>query len=336
MKILVYGAGVIGTVYAAKLQEAGEEVTVLARAPRLNVIQESGLVIENVATRVRLQSYPMACDRLLPDDCYDLVIVSVRRDQVESIVSHLKANRRVQTILLMFNYPSGMRDLQRELGQERVVVGFPGVAGASDGATVRYALIPQQPTTIGERDGQITERVRGLAQSLAAAGFEIHLERNMEAWLTTHAFFITAVCGALYMSGGSCAQLAGDTSLLNLMCTGIRDGQKVVRSMGDPIHPFSLRVLFNWMPRSFAAAYWRRFFSRPIAEYIFGQHARTGITEIRALTEDCRTLIKTVGVASPSLDALYTAIDGFVEKQSLPMRASLRKQAENSDEGRIN
>ena len=31
MRILVYGAGVIGSLYAAKLQAAGQEVTVLAR-----------------------------------------------------------------------------------------------------------------------------------------------------------------------------------------------------------------------------------------------------------------------------------------------------------------
>jgi 2-dehydropantoate 2-reductase len=34
MKILVYGAGVIGTLYAARLQEAGRQVTVLARGGR--------------------------------------------------------------------------------------------------------------------------------------------------------------------------------------------------------------------------------------------------------------------------------------------------------------
>lgn len=35
MNILVYGAGVIGTLYAAGLQESGQLVTLLARGQRL-------------------------------------------------------------------------------------------------------------------------------------------------------------------------------------------------------------------------------------------------------------------------------------------------------------
>jgi ketopantoate reductase len=35
VKILVFGAGVIGTLYAARLQEGGHRVTVVARGERL-------------------------------------------------------------------------------------------------------------------------------------------------------------------------------------------------------------------------------------------------------------------------------------------------------------
>ncbi len=34
MDILVYGAGVLGSLYAARLQQAGQHVTILARGPR--------------------------------------------------------------------------------------------------------------------------------------------------------------------------------------------------------------------------------------------------------------------------------------------------------------
>ncbi len=35
MKILFYGAGVLGSLYAARLQESGQEVSILARGQRL-------------------------------------------------------------------------------------------------------------------------------------------------------------------------------------------------------------------------------------------------------------------------------------------------------------
>ena len=43
MKILVYGAGVIGTLYAARLQEGNHRVTVVARGQRLADIRRYGL-----------------------------------------------------------------------------------------------------------------------------------------------------------------------------------------------------------------------------------------------------------------------------------------------------
>ena len=46
----------------------------------------------------------------------------------------------------MLNNPVGSNDLVSALGQDRVLLGFPGAGGTADGHTVRYALISQQPT----------------------------------------------------------------------------------------------------------------------------------------------------------------------------------------------
>ena len=46
VRILVIGAGVIGSVYAAKLLQSGHEVVLLARGRRLADLQASGLVLE--------------------------------------------------------------------------------------------------------------------------------------------------------------------------------------------------------------------------------------------------------------------------------------------------
>ena len=51
MKILFYGAGVLGSLYAARLQETGQEVSILARGQRLADIREYGIVLEDSETR---------------------------------------------------------------------------------------------------------------------------------------------------------------------------------------------------------------------------------------------------------------------------------------------
>ena len=47
MKILIVGAGVIGQIYAARLHEAGHEVTVLARHQTLQTLIQDGITLVN-------------------------------------------------------------------------------------------------------------------------------------------------------------------------------------------------------------------------------------------------------------------------------------------------
>ena len=46
MKLLIYGAGVIGSLYAAAFAEAGYNTTVYARGKRLKALQTLGLQYE--------------------------------------------------------------------------------------------------------------------------------------------------------------------------------------------------------------------------------------------------------------------------------------------------
>ena len=46
MRILIYGAGVIGTFYGVKLSAAGHDVTLLARGRRAEQVRKDGLVVD--------------------------------------------------------------------------------------------------------------------------------------------------------------------------------------------------------------------------------------------------------------------------------------------------
>jgi ketopantoate reductase len=54
MRILVVGAGVIGSVYAGRLLEAGHSVTLCARGRRFNELHEGGLILEDAQTGERI------------------------------------------------------------------------------------------------------------------------------------------------------------------------------------------------------------------------------------------------------------------------------------------
>ena len=314
MKVLVCGAGVIGTLYGGKLARAGHRVTVVARGRRLSDICERGLVLEDIVHRHQWTASVETAERLDPEDEQDLALITVRRDQLASVLPALARNSRIPTLLFMLNNPTGSATLAETLGSDRVMLGFPGAGGARDGHVISYAMIAQQPTTLGELDGARTARLRQIAKAFRDANLPTKICGDMDAWLKAHAFFVTAICGAIYLAGGDCRNLSGDGAALALMTHGVREGFAAVRARGQMVTPFSLKVLFTWLPDAFVVGYWRRFFATEMADYVFGRHARAAAQEMHEVAGDCRSLLESSGVEAPSLLRLYRAIDDYIGK----------------------
>ena len=142
-KILIYGAGVIGTLYAARLHDGGNRVTVVARGQRLADIRRYGLALEDLVGHGRSTTQVDTTEQLGPNDQFDAALIAVRRDQVASVMPELTANYRIPTLIFMLNNPTGSSELAQALGRDRVLLGFPGAGGTRDGHLVRYAMIAQ-------------------------------------------------------------------------------------------------------------------------------------------------------------------------------------------------
>jgi 2-dehydropantoate 2-reductase len=105
-RILVIGAGVNGSICAARLREAGRDVTVLARGRRVDEIRSQGIVIEDVLRNTRTVTQVPVVDALRPDDLYDYILVIVRKNQVADLLPTLR-NNRSPSVVFMVNNPSG-------------------------------------------------------------------------------------------------------------------------------------------------------------------------------------------------------------------------------------
>jgi len=83
----------------------------------------------------------------------------------------------------------------------------------------------------------------------------------MDGWLKTHAFFVTAISGAISLAGGDTRRLSENRADLQLMVQGVSEGFTTVRALRHTVAPFALGVLFTWLPPRFAVYYWRRLFA---------------------------------------------------------------------------
>src|SRR5579884_4111078 len=103
MKVLVVGAGVLGSVYAAKLRQAGHDVAILARGQRAAELRTYGIVLEDATSGRQTATRVEVTGRLGPEDAYDLVMILVRKDQLASILPGFGANHATPTFPFMVN-----------------------------------------------------------------------------------------------------------------------------------------------------------------------------------------------------------------------------------------
>lgn len=92
MRILVYGAGVLGGNLAGNLFRAKQDVTLLARGKWAETIRKDGLVVQNGFRRKPTVSRIPVITELEPEDTYDVIFVVMRYTQLESILDMLRAN----------------------------------------------------------------------------------------------------------------------------------------------------------------------------------------------------------------------------------------------------
>ncbi len=313
MKILFYGAGVLGSLYAARMHEAGQEVSILARGQRLADIRKHGIVLEDADTGQRTTTHVKVIEQLAPDDAYDLVLVLMRKNQVSAILPLLAANRHTPNVLFMGNNAVGPVEMVEALGRERVLLGFARVGGYREGhvVVVKVASGRQEPTTFGELDGHTTPRLQHIVGAFKSAGFSVAISPNMDAWLKTHIVEVNPVAHAIYMAGGDNYRLARTRDGVVLLVRAIREGYQVLRALEMPITPSNHKI-FDWIPEPILVALMRRLLNTKTAEIEIAGHANAARDEFKHLADEFRGLARTTSVPTPALDRLYTYIDPTV------------------------
>jgi len=307
MRILVAGGGVIGSVYGGKLLQAGHDVVMLARGERLSDLQREGLILEEAESGQRTVLPVSTVASVGPEERYDLVMASLRRDQMTGILPVLTDLRGSPDVLFYGNAAGLTKTLTEALGK-RALFGFPAAGGIRDGAVIRYVLIPQQKTMLGELEDEASTRVRQLQAVFGEAGLPTTLSRDVEGWLAAHAAFIVPIAFALYRCNTEAARLAADPVSLRLMVRATRQAFRALRATGNAEIPTNLKVLYLRLPEAFAVLYWRRVLAGPRGELWFAAHSRAAPEEMTSLASELLATVHRTGRPTPDLDVMLAAV----------------------------
>jgi 2-dehydropantoate 2-reductase len=308
MRILVVGAGVIGSFNAARLKEAGQDVTLLARGCRLADLRAHGVMLEHYRTGRRTTTQVPLVERLGPEDDYDLALVIVRRNQIPSVLPMLAQNRRIPSVLFLGNNAAGADDIVQALGRERVLTGMVNAGGERDGHVVRYIWARWFPVLFAELDDRPTPRTKTIARMFRSAGLPARVIKNVEAYQKTHAAGIPPLAGALYMAGGDIRRLAHRPELLRLCIEGWREALRALRADGTPLRPSATRLV-EWIPMPVLLLALRLFFDTRLAVVGGQRHGNAAPDEMKELADELRKILRRSGRPSPACDVLFAQVD---------------------------
>ena len=119
------GPGVQGTLFAVRLSLGGHEVSLVARGSRAAQLARCGAIIEDIRSGRRWRAELPVSEKLELDCAAELCLVTVRREQLESVLPIFAATQ-IPRFVFLVNHANGSESLYEALGRKRVVSAFPG------------------------------------------------------------------------------------------------------------------------------------------------------------------------------------------------------------------
>lgn len=235
MRILVYGAGVLGCELAhVLLQNKKNDVTLLARGEWKERIDQKGLVIRQWAQRKTTVDRVRTIDVLAPEDFYDLVFVVLQAGQLPDVLPVLKANRSPYFVFVG-NDPHAKQVLEAmQRPADKVAFGFQNTAGRRERDRV-VSVHTGVGMTVGGATAPLsgTFRIR-LKTAFDGTKYKLTFYSDMDEWLKCHLALILPVCYVCYACNGDLTKTTAEQR--KLMLDAAWEGCMMLKAAGVPVN----------------------------------------------------------------------------------------------------
>ena len=232
MRILVLGAGVLGCNLAMNLFNSGKDATLLARSSWGQYLKDNGLTIEyRFSFKKKKANIPIIFN-LDSKDKYDVIFVTLRFTQLDSIINILKVNDSKNIIFVGNNTKASYyRSL---LINKNVMFAFASSAGCREKSYV--SSIDLKKITIGQlKQNESNEAL--IKKIFADTDYKLTYQPNMEDYLLSHACFVVPACFACYYTNGNLKKISNDKIYLDRVIQANIEGYSALEKAGHKILP---------------------------------------------------------------------------------------------------
>ena len=312
MKILVFGAGVVGSYYATKLYQSKIDVSILARGEKFTSIKEKGVIVEDFFTHQQTVSKIRVIDK--PDnEAYDLIMVIVQMVHINNVLPVLSEFKNAKSFLFIGNNVNGFENIGKQLGHDNILAGFGAVGGKRNGHKVLFAdTDPKKPNkkvpiVLGKVNAFSNQKFEKIIELFESANIKVEAVDDIDGWLKTHTAMILGLASAAYNKEYNTKDIAEDKELVKLIVKALRESMNVLKSLGVTIVPKRNRNL-QFFPDFLLEFIFRKLLNSEYAEIAIAGHAEAARTEMRALADGFLVLCQKSKVNYGSLKKLTAYI----------------------------
>ena len=312
MKILMFGRGVIASIYGWSLQQAGHDVQFYVRPGRA---AEYGDTIDLDLLDARRRPWGRrVVDRwtvryredLGANHEYDLIVLSLPHQRLTEAAGFLAPRIGNATVLVLSNIWAEPQDALSPLPLDQLAWGFPMAGGGfgSDGV-LRGAILPW--VLFGTFGQPPTARETTARNTFQQAGFRVREEPDFRAWLWLH-FIMDAGIHAQGLRLGTLAQLAGARADFRQALLTSRELLPLLEARGVDLRRHRRTTLPLRAPtRLTASAMALATRHVALARASLEAHTDPQAEEPRAVCRDTLTEARRLGVAVPRLESMESA-----------------------------
>ena len=304
MRILVFGAGAIGSVLGGLLAESGHEVTLLGRAWHLDAVRRQGLAITGLWGEHRIANLALV---VRPEEIergpeFDWVFVCVKAHQTVEVADVLPRVLGPRTLVCAFQNGLGNYEaLITRVASERIALGRVIFGAELEPGTIRVTVCADD-VLIGAPDQRFPRaRVVQLASALQESGVPTRVTASILDELWAKVLYNCALNGLSTVLEVPYGKLLEHPLARRIMQAVIEEAYRVAEA-----HRISLKP-------STAEAYRELLFARLVPDTAAHQSSmlqdvrRGKPTEIEALNGAILRLAQQVGVSAP-MNALVTRL----------------------------